>query len=166
MSMRKYSKGVMSLPFKLILIGIVLAFTVSIGYTGLNTYSKSAAENNLRIDCERIISTAKKVDSMGINTTLGVSVDIKGSMLHSVVNFEIGYILTKPLNPKSFSIRYRISGGEEKSVYAYDDSHEPLPMCGEDGGSVILSPGEHRILLTKAFSDRINSTYILVKVKW
>ena len=152
--------GSLEMPAQLLITMIIVAATASIGFGAMSAYSKSTVEGGLRLQAESISAAATRLDSMGLDSSLQLSVELENAPMEKMTYFKIGHPLTRPLHPYAGMIRFKAESSEEGHVYVKDGSGNPLPLCSKDGGALELGAGTHRIHLSRQFSDEANMVFI------
>jgi extradiol dioxygenase family protein len=148
--------GSLEMPAQLLITMIIVAATASIGFGALSAYSKSAVDGGLRQQAEAVAAAAVRLDSMGLDSSLQISVKLEGSPTEKIAFFRIGYPVTRPLHPYAGMVRFKAQSSEEGHVYVRDPAGNPVPMCSKTGDSLELGEGTHRLQLTRCYDEVAN----------
>ena len=165
MKLKTVRQGSLEMPAQLLITMIIVAATASIGFGALSAYSKSAVDGNLRGQAEAVAAAAARLDSMGLDSSLQITVKLEGAPMEKMAYFRIGHPLTVPLHPYSGMVRFKAQSSEEGHVYVKDQSGKPLPMCSKNGGVLELGEGSHRLGLTRCYDAGAGMAFILFEVQ-
>jgi hypothetical protein len=165
MKLKTNSRGSLEMPAQLLITMIIVAATASVGFGALSAYSKSSVDGNLREQAESVAAAAVRLDSMGLDSSLQITVNLESAAMEKMAYFRIGHPLTVPLHPYSGMVRFKAQSSEEGHVYVKDQSGKPLPMCSINGDALELGEGSHRLLLTRSFDDDAGMAFILFDVQ-
>jgi hypothetical protein len=145
MVLRHDDGAVVDLPFKLVIIAIVMTVSSAALYSGLDSFYRSEVEASARAAAERISRTAADVSAMGEGSSRTVHVDLRRNAMYSVERMEVG-CGPSGHGTECNTIRYRISG-HTTWFYVKDASEKDLEIRGSQ--AVTLGPGASDLLLTK-----------------
>ena len=157
--------GSLEMPAQLLITMIIVAATASIGFGALSAYSKSTVDGNLRQQAEVVAAAAARLDSMGLDSSLQITVTLEGAPMEKMAFFKIGHPLTVPLHPYAGMVRFKARSTEEGHVYVKDASGKPVPMCSGNGYSLELGEGAHRLLLTHNYDEDAGTGFILFELR-
>jgi len=157
--------GSLEMPAQLLITMIIVAATASIGFGALSAYSKSAVDGGLRQQAEAIAAAAARLDSMGLDSSLQITVKLESAPTEKMSYFKIGHPLTRPLHPYAGMVRFKAESSEEGHVYVKDQAGKALPMHSKTGETLELGEGTHRLLLTRLFDEEYNTVFILFEVR-
>lgn len=163
--LRSERPGSLEMPAQLLLTMIIVAATASMGFGALSAYSRGAVEGSLRQQAEAVAAAAARLDSMGLDSSLQITVRLENAPMERMAFFRIGHPLTAPLHPYAGMVRFRAERSDEGHVYVKDQSGRPLPMCSKTGGTLELGEGTHRLLLTRLFDHDLESVFIRFEVR-
>jgi len=138
--------AVIDLPFKLVIVAIVMSVSTAALYSGLDAYYRSGAEASARAAADRIATMATSVSAMGVGSSRTLELDLRGNAMYSMERMDVG-CGPSGLGTECNTIRYRLAG-HTTWVYVRDASDHDLEMRGADG-PVSLGPGQVSLLLTK-----------------
>ncbi len=157
--------GSLEMPAQLLITMIIVAATASIGFGALSAYSKSTVEGGLRLQAESISAAATRLDSMGLDSSLQITVRLENAPMEKMSYFKIGHPLTRPLHPYAGMIRFKAQSSEEGHVYVKDQAGKALAMHSRTGETLELGEGTHRLLLTRLFDEEYNMVFIMFEVR-
>lgn len=145
--LRRDRDGVVELPFKLVIAGIIVIITMSIAYAGLQRFSESSLTDRVEASVSEIVAAAGDVATMGVDSSVKVKVDLTASAFHRVESFTIG------CGPDDDDIdckgvRYRISGLSSKLTIVKDHAGYDIVIKGRNK-AIVLGEGAHDVLLLK-----------------
>ncbi len=163
--MRDGRLGSLEMPAQLLITMIIVAATASMGFGALSAYSKSSVEGNLRQQAEAVAAAATRLDSMGLDSRLQITVRLEGAPTEKMAYFRIGHPVTLPLHPYSGMVRFKAQSSEEGHVYVKDASGKLLPMCSKAGGTLELGDGAHRLLMTRLYDEVSNMAIIAFEAR-
>ncbi|MEW5761112.1 MAG: hypothetical protein AB1779_10155 [Candidatus Thermoplasmatota archaeon] len=147
MTYKHDKNGVIDIPFKLLITVIIMAFTITIAFSGLDHYSKISAENNLKAQIDRIVGIARSVDSSGNGTAQTLTdVKIEGTLMATVEYVIIG---DKKTGANKSMIRYKISGLSKKSELVQDANGRDIVLTTEKDRELKLHTGTYNINFKK-----------------
>jgi hypothetical protein len=164
MKLKTARTGSLEMPAQLLITMIIVAATASIGFGALSAYSKSAVEGNLRQEAESVAAAAARLDSMGPDSSLQITVRLENAPMEKMAYFRIGHPLTRPLHPYAGMIRFKAEGTDEGHVYVKDRAGRPLPMHCKDSGALELNEGTHRLQLTRLYDVDCDAHFISFEV--
>jgi uncharacterized protein (DUF342 family) len=165
MRLKASSRASLELPAQLLVTMIIVAATASVGFGALSAYSKSTVEGALRQQAEAVAAAAARVDSMGLGSSLQVTVKLENAPMERLQFFKIGHPLTLPLHPYAGMVRFKAQSSEEGHVYVRDAAGKPLPMQSGRQDSLELGEGTHRLQLTRLFDDELDLAFVLVELR-
>lgn len=141
-------RGVIELPFKLLIASIIVVVTASVAYAGLESYSKVSTESSANAAAKAVIAAAADVSTLGVNSSVKAKVDVKGGLFHRVESFVIG-CGPNDTDYKCKGIEYKVSGERSVWLVAKDQGGHDIVLKGKDG-KVSLGEGGHELLLVKS----------------
>jgi len=153
MKLKTVRTGSLEMPAQLLITMIIVAATASIGFGALSAYSKSEVDGSLREQAEAVAAAAERLDSMGIDSSLQITVKLENAPMEKLSYFRIGHPITAPLHPYSGMVRFKAQSSDEGHVYVKDSSGKPLPMCSKTGDALELGEGSHSLQLTRVYND-------------
>jgi hypothetical protein len=145
----KDRRGVVELPFKLVIASIILVITISIAYAGLERFSENAVTDRVDSAVSTIASVAGEVSTMGVNSSMKVKVDLSSSLFHKVERFDVGCGDIADLT-KCKSITYKVTGDDVRSSIVKDQAGHDLVLVGKNGKMCTLGDGDHELLIERA----------------
>lgn len=160
MTLKDARLGSLEMPAQLLITVMIVAATASIGFGALSAFSKSAVEGSLRQQAESVAAAAVRLDSMGLGSSVQLTVKLENAPMEKMAYFIIGHPLTSPLHPYAGMVRFKAERSEEGHVYVKDQSGNPLPLCTEEGGGLGLGAGTHRLQMTRRFSEEADRSFI------
>ena len=146
-TLRGDKRGVVELPFKLVIASIIVIITISIAYAGLENLSESSMRDKAETSVSTVIAAAGDVSTMGVNSSVKVKVDLTSSFFHRIDTFIIG-CGAEGNDYKCKGIEYNILGDKSKWVVAKDHAGHDIVLKGKNK-KVVLGEGPHEILLLK-----------------
>jgi len=138
--------AVIDLPFKLVIVAIVMSVSTAALYSGLDAYYRIGAEASAKAAADRIAAMAASVSAMGVGSSRTIELDLSGNAMYSVERMDVG-CGPSGSGTECNTIRYRLAG-HTTWVYVRDASDHDLEMRG-GGGALSLGPGHAELLLTK-----------------
>ena len=151
-------RGVIELPFKLVIASIILIITISIAYAGLENFSDGEVNDRAEAAVAAIAAAAGEVSTMGVNSSQKVKVDLSSSLFHRVEAFKIGCKLDED-SYKCKGIEYKVTGHDKKWKAVKDHAGHDLVLKGKNGKACSLSDGKHELLIIKT-SDHLEVSEI------
>ena len=158
-------EGIEGIPFKLIIIVLVMALSIPLIFGGLENYDRTQTENDLRNELEFLITRAKQVYFGGTGNAGNVEVNFRSSLFTRIEYMQIGD------GPEGIwsSIRYKLN---HKGVETMVIENPNIPLAYNDNGnlkSLELGSGSYTIHLEckddKDFTnDGRNDLYVEVRV--
>jgi|GEM_PF-2720984 len=165
MKLKTSDCGSLEMPAQLLVTMMIVAATASVGLGALSAYSRSTVEGALRQQAESVAAAAARVDSIGLGSSLQITVKLENAPMEKLQYFKMGHPFTEPLHPYSGMVRFKAQSSEEGHVYVRDAAGKPLPMRSESGGTLELGEGTHRLQLSRLFDDELRIAFILVEVR-
>lgn len=163
MKLKSVRRGSLEMPAQLLITMMIVAATASIGFGALSAYSKSSVDGSLRAQAEVVAAAAERLDSMGVDSGIQVTVKLESAPMEKMDYFRIGHPITVPLHPYSGMVRFKAHSSEEGHVYVTDQSGKPLAMCSKSGDALELGEGAHRLQLTRLYDEVSNIAMIAVE---
>jgi len=158
-------EGVEGIPFKLIIIVLIMALSIPLIFGGLENYDRTQTENDFRNELEFLITRAKQVYFGGTGNADNVEVNFRNSLFTRIEYIEIGD------GPEGIwsSIRYKLN---HKGVETIVIEHPNIPLAYNDNGnfkSLEIGSGRFTIHLEcrddKDFTDDgYNDLYVEVSL--
>jgi hypothetical protein len=112
--MRKFissdKEGVESIPLKLIIVILILAIIIPSFFMGLATYSNAQAENDIRSEIERIISTIKQTNNGDEGTSFSLTVNFQEGIFKRLEYVKIGDKIGEHGGSYPSVVRYKFHG--------------------------------------------------------
>jgi uncharacterized protein (UPF0333 family) len=151
----KYTKGqVEALPFKLIIIAVVMAVAIPLIYFGLQNYMRTQVENDISRELNNMISTIKQVYSGGNGSTSPVKVSFQNAILVKIEYIKIGDALGYP---NQYRIRYKLAGEAEKSRSIFPN----IAVTNHNGdGPLVLHADFYELIFTHMVYDKNGNNII------
>lgn len=153
-------RAVVDLPFKLVIVVIVMAVTTAALYSGLDAFYRSGAEASARTAAERVARAATEVSAMGAGSSRTVEVELEGNSMYPIERMDIG-CGPAGSGTECNTIRYKLAD-HTTWVYVRDASDRDLELRGA-GQAVILGHGHGELLLTKMAHTNGAGSYIEVR---
>jgi hypothetical protein len=158
-------EGIEGIPFKLIIIVLIMAISLPLIWGGLESYDRTQTENDLRNELEFFITRAKQVYFGGTGNADNVEVNFRNSLFTRIEYIKIGD------GPEGIwsSIRYKLN---HKGVETIVIGNPNIPLAYDDNGnlkSLELGSGRYTIHLEcrddKDFTnDGHNDLYVAVRL--
>jgi hypothetical protein len=163
--MRAFGRGgadvaVIDLPFKLVIVAIVMAVSTAALYSGLDAFYRSDAEASARAAAERISTTATEVSAMGVGSSRTLDVELRSNPMYPIERMDVG-CGPSGSGTECTTIRYRLAG-HTTWVYVRDAADRDLELRGV-GMALALGPGHMGLLLTKTARADGSGSYIEVR---
>lgn len=152
-------RGAIELPYKILIIVILLLITVPMVLSSFNRFSSTREKTQLLTEIGKLESAMVMVYFQGENASLVVEVDIPSC----VENVCLGDRLVSTTGSfwRSWAIYYTIKGESEMRV-PVEATNKPVPITnGTLNAGLELGPGTSKILLTKLYNTEIEENYIM-----
>ncbi len=156
-------KAIEGIPFKLIIIMLILAIALPLIWAGLENYDRTQKENDLRNEIEFIITTIKFVYTSGENNSQSIDVNFGSGFATKVERVEIG----DDKEGTYSSIRYKLSSSAKVTIII-DNPNIPVANKTTNGlDALIVGEGKHTLSFTAKSDydfddDGYNDLYIEV----
>ena len=140
----KDDNAVEGIPFKLIIIVLILAISLPLIWTGLERYDRTQKESDLRNEIEFIITTIKFVYTSGEYSSQAIDVNFASGFAAKVERVEIG----DGRDGIYSSIRYKLSNSRKMTIII-DNPNIPVANKTTQGiDALIVGEGRHTLLFT------------------
>ena len=136
--------GVEGIPFKMIIIAVVLAITLPVSFDRFNHWDADRTETDLKIEIQGLISRVKLAYLSGEGNTDNVEVNFRSGMMTRIESVTLG---SGPDGIWS-GISYNISGRQEQTLLVQDPEIPMAESQGDGFGGLVLGPGKHMIHLS------------------
>jgi len=158
-------EGIEGIPFKLIIIVLIMALSIPLIFGGLGNYNRTQTENDLRNELNFLIIRARQLYFSGTGNADNVKVNFRNNFFTRIEYIEIGD------GPEGIwsSIRYKLN---HKGVETIVIENPNIPLAYNDNGnfkSLELGSGHYTIHLEckddKDFTnDGHNDLYVEVSL--
>lgn len=137
-------KGVEGIPFKLIIIMVVLAISLPIIYQGFDHWDAERTETDLTIEITNLITRVKLAYLSGENNTDNVEVNFKNGVVTRVERVIIGSDPNGIWN----GIKYELKGRGNQTILIQDPEIPMTEGQGDHFKGLELGPGRHILHLS------------------
>jgi len=136
--------AVVDMPYRLLLSVVLMALAAATLMPALRSYQASELEGRIRVTVAEIGSAARAVlDHPGSSRM--VVVDLGGGWGVRLERLTIGAPLGSGVASMAVIAWSHTAGGSGRT--AVTSTGGPVPMCGEDGGQLVLSDGRALLVL-------------------
>jgi len=136
------SRGVVELPFKLVVSAVLMCAVLGMGYHSLEVYSLGSTRNSAALAYSAVHDTLEVLRDMNVNSSREVHVSLSDTGMHRITDFTIG-CGRNHTGPECSTVRYSIDGDR---TYVRE---LPGPVRSQDPQPLRLSTGEHTLILLK-----------------
>jgi hypothetical protein len=149
------------MPYKLLLSVVLMALAAATLMPALRSYQATELEGRIRVTVAEVASAARAVlNHPGSSRT--VAVDLGGGWGVRLNRLTIGAPLDAPLEDVAVIAWSHTAGGSGRTVVT--STGGPVPMCGEDGGQVVLADGRALLVLEARHAPEGSSVESYVEV--
>lgn len=154
MNLSRSNSGIMELPFKLVimmlLMGLVIP-TVAVGYRGV---SRIRYQEKVRNELQDLVVFSRKLMQEGDLSSMTIELELTGNYFASLDYVELG----DTLGEKEWMINYKLSWREHED---HITSIDPLvKLTSPDNSTFRLTAGSQRLKLTHIFTE--NTSFVVV----
>ena len=136
--------AVVDMPYRLLLSVVLMALAAATLFPALRSYQASELEGRIRVTVAEVASAARAVMAHpGSSRT--VAVDLCGGWGVRLERMTIGAPPGAALEEMAIIEWRHTAGGSGRTVVA--STGGPVPMCGEDGGELVLTDGRALLVL-------------------
>lgn len=140
--------GIMELPMKIIIIGIIMVITIPLAFAGLNFYRENQVKTDIREELHRLSSKIKEVHRAGNTSTSTIEVVFSGNFFIEINFIKVGDNIL-PLNSENRGgdyakwIRYKLDGERTRKIEVGN-----LVTKNSYDGPFVLNDGRYTLSLT------------------
>lgn len=142
--LRNSIDAVEGIPFKMIIIAVVLAITIPVSFDRFNHWDADRTETDLKIEIQGMISRIKLAYLSGEGNIDQVEVNFRNGMMTRIETVTIG----SDLDGIWSGISYSISGRQEQTMLVQDPEIPMAERQGDGFGGLVLGPGKHIIQIS------------------
>lgn len=155
-SIRRDNEGVLDLPFKLIIMMLLMGAILPLSIMGYRDTSRARYERKVEDELHHLVSMCQRLSIEGNLSSARITLDLEGDMFSSLAHIHIGDSLGK----KDWMIDYRFDWREETDYIAATD---PMVHMTSPGNSTLrLKGGRETLELTHCIEDRLS--YIRIDI--
>jgi hypothetical protein len=136
--------AVEGIPFKLIIIVLILAIALPMIWSGLSSYDRTQKENDIKSEIDFIITTIKLVYTSGEDNSQQIDVDFTSSFATKVERVWIGDG-TKNLWS---TIRYKLSDSSKKTIVIQNPNVPVANITTSGLDAFVVGEGSHSLMFT------------------
>ncbi|MBM4249898.1 MAG: hypothetical protein FJ149_10805, partial [Euryarchaeota archaeon] len=89
MKLKTSDCGSLEMPAQLLVTMMIVAATASVGLGALSAYSRSTVEGALRQQAESVAAAAARVDSIGLGSSLQITVKLENAPMEKLQYFKM-----------------------------------------------------------------------------
>ncbi len=141
---KKDDSAVEGIPFKLIIVVLILAISLPLIWTGLANYDRTQKENDLRGEIEFMIITIKFVYTGGEGNSQSIEVNFQSGFSTKVERVEIG----DDKDGIYSSIRYKLSNSRKETMIIANPNIPVANRTADGLEALIVGEGKHTLLFT------------------
>ena len=136
--------AVVDMPYRLLLSVVLMALAAATLLPALRSYQATELEGRIRVTVAEVASAARAVlNHPGSSRT--VAVDLGGGWGVRLERLTIGAPLGSEVASMAVIAWSHTAGGSGRT--AVTSTGGPVPMCGEDGGQLVLADGRALLVL-------------------
>ena len=154
------SNGEIELPFKLLIIAIVLAIVIPALFFGLRSYSINQMESNVRSELTKLQDAIDGMVQTDVGSSDVVKLNLDDGFIAELSHVKIGDEFEKGVRgPDHVIIRYKISGRKEKFL----DTKIPVTNADRDGPFEV--GGSVKLVLLKRYDIEMGPYVTITRSK-
>ena len=152
------SNGEIELPFKLLIIAIVLAIVIPALFFGLRSYSRNQLESNVRSELQKLQDAIDGMVQTDVGSSDVVELNLDDGFIAELSHVKIGDVFRNGvLGTNRETIRYKISGYREKFLIT------KIPVTNANRNGPFEVGGSVKLVLHKCYDIEMGS-YVTVTV--
>ncbi|MGM0405355.1 MAG: hypothetical protein ACQEQM_04360 [Thermoplasmatota archaeon] len=154
MNISRANSGIMELPFKLVIMMLLIGMVVPTVAVGYRDVSRIRYQEKVKNELQDLVFFSRKLMQGGDLSSMTIELDLNGNYFASLDYVELG----DTLGEKEWMINHKFSWREHEDHIA---SVDPLVrLTSADNSTFRLTDGSHRLKLTHIFTE--NTSFVVV----